>query len=84
MYHNTTRPQTDLYRPIYAKGYLNFRDTCPDSYSCLSVLYLAAYLATVYNMQYWATSNAHYAVLGSFKRILHSSLCIIYRIGTIS
>ena len=34
-------------------------------------------------MQYWAASNAHYAVLGSFQRVLSSFLRSIHRIYTI-
>ena len=90
MYLNTTWPQAALCRPIYAKGHLSFRDTCPDSYSRLSVLCvlcvlcLAACLAAVCTMQCWAASNAHYAVLGSFQRVLRSFLRSIHRIYTIS
>ena len=90
MYLNTTWPQAALYRPIHAKGHLSFRDTCPDSYSCLSVLcvlyvlYLAACLAAVCTMQCWAASNMHYAVLGSFQRILCGFLYSIHCIFTIS
>ena len=75
--------------PIYAKGYLSFRYTCPDSYIylcvlyVLCVLYLAAYLAAVCTMQCQAASNMHYAVLGSFQRVLRSFLRSIYRIYTI-
>ena len=66
MYLNTTWPQAVLCRPIYAKGHLSFRDTYPDSYSCLSVLcvlyvlYPAACLAAVCTMQCLAASNAYY------------------------
>ena len=90
MYLNTTWPQAALCRPIYAKGYLSFRDTRPDSYSRLSVLYvlcvlcLAACLAAVCTMQCRAASDAHYAVLASFQRVLRSFSCSIHRIYTIS
>ena len=92
MYLNTTWPQAALCRPIYAKGHLSFRDTCPDSYnhlSVLSVLYvlcvlcLAACLAAVCTMQCRAASNAHYTVLASFQHILYSFLHSIHRIYTI-
>ena len=65
-------------------------DTCPDSYSRLSVLcvlcvlYLAACLAAICTMQCRAASNAHYAVLGSFQRVLLSFSRSIHRIYTIS
>ena len=89
MYLNTTWTQADLYRPIHAKGHMSFRDTCLDSYSHLSVLfvlcvlYLAVCLAAVCTMQCRAASNAHYAVLGSFQRILCSFSRSIHRIYTI-
>ena len=89
MYLNTTWTQAALCRPIHAKGHLSFRDTCPDSYSRLSVLCvlcvlcLAVCLATVCTMQCRAASNAHYAVLGSFQRVLHSFSRSIHRIYTI-
>ena len=35
-------------------------------------------------MQYWAASNVHYAVLGSFQRVLLSFSRSIHRIYTIS
>ena len=87
---NTTWPQAALCRPIYTKGHLSFRDTCPDSYSCLSVLCvlcvlcLAACLAAVCTMQCRAASNVYYAVLGSFQRVLCSFSRSIHRIYTIS
>ena len=87
MYLNTTWPQAALCRPIHAKGHLSSRDTCPDSYSRLSVLCvlcLAACPAAICTMQCWAASNTHYAVLGSFQRILHSFSRSIHRIYTIS
>ena len=90
MYLNTTWPQAALCRPIHAKGHLSFRDTCPDSYSRLSVLCvlcvlcLAACLAAICTMQCRAASNAHYAVLGSFQRVLRSFSRSIHRIYTIS
>ena len=71
---------------MHAKGHLSFRDTCPDSYSRLSVLCvlcLAACPAAIYTMQYRAASNAHYAVLGSFQRVLRSFSRSIHRIYTI-
>ena len=89
MYLNTTWPQAALCGPIHAKGHLSFRYTCPDSYSCLSVLCvlcvlcLAACPAAVCTMQCWAASNAHYAVLGSFQRVLRSFSRSIYRIYSI-
>ena len=64
MYLNTTKPQAILCRPLHPKGHLSFRDTCPDLYSCLSVLcvhYLAGCLAAVCSMQCRAASNVHYA-----------------------
>ena len=76
MYLNTTGPQAALYRPIHAKRHLAFRDTCPNSYSCLFVLYvpyLAACLAALCTMQSQAASNTHDAVIGSFQHILRSS-----------
>ena len=85
MYLNTTYPQAALYRHMYSKGHLSFRDTCPDSYICLPVLCvlcLAVYLAAVCTMQCWAASNAHYAVLGSFQHALCSFSSIIHRICT--
>ena len=74
-----------LYRPIYAKGNLSFRDTCPDSYNFLSVLCVLCVLclAAVCSMHCQAASNAYYAVLSSFQRVLHSfsrSLHCIYTI----
>ena len=75
---------------MHAKGYLYFRDTFPDLYSCLSVLcvlcvqYLAACLAAVCTMQCWAASNVHYAVLSSFQCALRSFLNSIHRIYTVS
>ena len=55
--------QAALYRPIYIKRHVSFWDTCPDLYSCLSVLcklYLATYLAAVCTMQCQAAFNTHY------------------------
>ena len=72
-------------RLLYVGPY-TLRDTCPDSYSCLSVLCvlcLAACLAAVYTIQCQAASYAHYAVLGSFQRVLHSFSCSIHHIYTI-
>ena len=86
MYLNTTWPQAALYRSIHANRHLSFRDTHPDLYSCLFVLYvlyLAAYLAAVCTMQCQTASNMHYAVLGSVKRILSSFSRSIHRIYTI-
>ena len=86
MYFNTTYPQAALCRPIHAKGHLYFRDTCPDSYSCLSVLCvlcLAACPAAVCTMQCRAASNAHYEMLGRFQHVLHSFSRSIHRIYTI-
>ena len=63
--------------PIRAKGHLSIRNTCPELYSCLSVLcvlclaacIVAGHLSVLCNvgqlpmrtMQYWAASNAHYS-----------------------
>ena len=75
--------------PYTLRDTLSFRDTCPDSYNCLSVLCvlcvlcLAVCLAAVCTMQCWAASNTLYAVLGSFQRVLRSFLRIIHRIYTI-
>ena len=87
MYLNTAWPQAALYKPIHAKGHLSFRDTCPNLYSCLSVLCvlcLAACSVAVCIMQCQAASNAHYAVLSSFQRELRSFSCSIHCIHTIS
>ena len=79
-------PRHALYRPTHVKGHLSFRDTCLNSYSCLSVLCvlcLAACLTAVYTMQCWSASNAHYTVVGSFQRALCSFSHRIYSICTI-
>ena len=90
MYLNTTWPQAILCRTIYAKGHLSFRANCPDSYSCLSVLYVlylpacgaAGHLSCT--MQFQAASNAYYAVLGSSQRELLSLSHRTHPICTIS
>ena len=78
--HNCTLtlldPRSPYVSPIYAKGHLSVSNTCPESYSCLSilcVLYLdaddaAGHLSVLcsvrqlptHTMQCWAASNAYY------------------------
>ena len=86
IYSNTTWPQVTLHKTIHAKGYLSFKDTYPDSYNCLFVLYvlcLAAYLTAVCPMQCQAAFNMDYAVLGNFQCILYSFSHSIHHIYTI-
>ena len=69
---------------MHAKGHLCFRDTCPDLYSCLSVLCvlyvlcLAACPAAICTMQCRAASNTYYAVQGSFQRVLLAASRVAY------